>query len=726
MSTGHRQVRLSTEELQQVKQLMGALMALLSFWSLFALDIGSELVILTGVLAALAALFLPRWVARIPAMTWKWAGPVILMVIVVDFMLHLPEFIAPLVRMVVLLIIYRVMAPRNHREDLQVILLCLFCLVVSGVMTVSLLFAVQILLFTPLAMALLFVICLLDRGGDSVAHVTQWSQFSWARLARRVWRVFDFKVVVLSGILFAAVVTVSTLLFILTPRFDLDRAIPFLQMSTKSLSGFNDEVRLGEVSEIQEDNRVALRIDLPSIDALTEEPYWRMLVLDEYGQGRFRASESLRQRPLRRFANEREIRPEGGRQTSLRGEVWTVYMEGGVSRYLPLPGEYSAVRFEKFQNLERVDAVHVLGLDSVGQSVFSYRVEDLSFNRRFASGEADEAVLAVLGDRVVEPRSTEYPMTTLALDLSETESEFLAAINRGIVDQGPADAAVYAQAATDYLWQRFNYSLSPDGRVSGGADPILHWLKNGTQGHCELFAGAFVLMARAAGYPARMVVGFAGGSWNPVEDYFIVRNRHAHAWVEIYDPVEGNWLRVDPTPGRSSSDPEVAFSSQMQFESGWFSWVDSLRIQWYRRIVNFEQEDQVDLALGLKAFLQEHLNGLKERIQAIGRALRSVFSNPFEQKHLPWFVVLVFSLIGAYTVWLVRHTFFQILFKLLRRPKALDPVRRQSAHLLKRCRAKQAEPGIVAELQELRFGPARSLRSAAPIFKRARGILRKM
>ena len=63
-------------------------------------------------------------------------------------------------------------------------------------------------------------------------------------------------------------------------------------------------------------------------------------------------------------------------------------------------------------------------------------------------------------------------------------------------------------------------------------------------GHCELFAGAFTLLARTAGHPTRVVGGFVGGTWN--EDYLIVRNSNAHAWCEIFDGAE-SWLRVDPT-----------------------------------------------------------------------------------------------------------------------------------------------------------------------------------
>lgn len=725
MSTAHNPARLNAEELHQVKQLMGALMALLSFWSLASLDVDSAPVIFLGMLVAITALAFPGVHARIPPITWKFAGPSILLFIAVDFTLSLPEFIPPLVRMVVLLIIYRVLAPRNQQEDLQVILLCLFCLVVSGVLTVSLLFAVQILLFTPLAMALLFVICLLDRGKDSKAHVIQWADFRWSKLVKRVWHVIDLRVGLLSVLMFGVVVGVSSLLFILMPRFDLNQAIPFLEMSTQARSGFNDEVSLGDVTEIQEDNSVALRIDLPSREALDGEPYWRMLVLDDYGDGRFRASESLRTDPLRKFSEKRSL--ESKRRSGAVGdrEVWTIYMEGGISRYLPIPGDYAAVRFEKFQNVELIDAVHVVGLDSVGQRVFSYQVQGLGFNRRFAASEADQELLAENGETVATDDFSSYPMTTLELDVEADSIDVLKAINEGLGIQSGVDAATYSQAATDYLWQRFSYSLSPNGVRAGGGDPIISWLENGSRGHCELFAGAFVLLAREAGFPARMVVGFAGGSWNPVEEYFLVRNREAHAWVEIFDLSQGNWLRVDPTPGRGSSDPEMILEHTMRIESGWFAWVDSLRIQWYRRVVNFEQDDQVELAIGLKDAIRSLSDRVKRRIREFGESLEAFAASPFELGHVRGIMGTLLVIVLAYGVWLLRFLILNLLHSLTGRPKALDPVRLRAARYLRRAQLAGADAALILELQSLRYGPPRSMKSAMPVLRQARQALKR-
>lgn len=712
-------VRLSTEELHELKQLMGALLALLSFWSLMSLEIGSSVILWIGAAVAIATLIAPRRVARIPEVTWRWAGPVMLLLIGGDFILHIPEFIAPLVRMVVLLIIYRMLAPRNRREDLQVILLCLFCVVISGVLTVSLLFAFQILIFTPLAMALLFVICLLDHGKDGAPHRINWEHFNGPRFLRRVWQVVDVRIVALCTLMFALVVAVSTLLFILTPRFDMNQAIPFLEISTSARSGFSEDVKLGEVSEIQEDNSVALRIDVPSLEAVSPSPYWRMLVLDKYHDGGFRVSQSLRAGPLRLFEEMRELRSPIVPMSERSGALWTFYMEGGISRYLPMPGDFAALRFQKYQDMELVPEVNVYGIDSVGQNVFSYQIEDLRFNRRFASGLQESEILGALPIEVESRESLAYPLTTLELDVPTDSIQALAAINAKIVSGAELSAAEYSQRTTDYLWQRFAYSLKPDGGRRRAEDPVVSWLESGSQGHCELFAAAFILLAREAGYPARMVVGFAGGSWNAVEDYFVVRNRDAHAWVEIYDSEAYEWLRVDPTPGRGSSDPELIVQGSMIFESGMAAWVDSLRIQWYRRVVNFEQKDQLELAMTLKEVLQGYAMHFKETARGWGASIQMWVAQPLTMKSLRP-VAALFALFGAaYFAWRVRDWMLGLVFRVLRRPKALDPVRRQASRCLKRLAAKGVEGEVVAELKALRFGPEQTMKAAKLIFERA-------
>src|ERR1019366_7160999 len=127
---------------------------------------------------------------------------------------------------------------------------------------------------------------------------------------------------------------------------------------------------------------------------------------------------------------------------------------------------------------------------------------------------------------------------------------------------------------------------------------------SGEAGHCELFAGSFVLLARAAGLSARVVTGFRGGTWNAYSNNFTIRNSDAHAWCEVFDVPSGAWLRVDPTPGAASGPGEQAKGEATlarRLDRSWSARLDSLRVFWYRRIVNFDQRSQVETLKAVKA-----------------------------------------------------------------------------------------------------------------------------
>lgn len=729
MSTTYRPAKLTTEEMHEVKHLMSAFLTLLSLWSLLSLEVQSGFLVVAAMSVVVCSLFFPGFTSRIPALCWKLAQPVLILAIGADFLLHLPEFIPSLVRMVMLLLIYRILAPRGQREDLQVILLCLFCLIMSGVMTVSLLFALQILLFTPLAMALLFVISLLDRGKQTEDYEITWEHFKWRRLVRRVLKVLDWRVLSLGTLMFAFVVMISTLLFMLTPRFNLDQAIPFLQVQTEPMTGFNNEVKLGQVTSLHQDNSVAIRIDLPSLDAIDTQPYWRMLVLDRYADGRFHVSDSLNSYQFREPITLRQIRSDSVPYGQRQGDLWTFYMEGGVSSYLPVPGDYSVLRFQLPQEIEILREPRIYSLDSVGQSVFSYQIEDMQFNTRFPTGRREWQGLEGAGP-TGELELPKYPLTTLELALTEEERASLTQVNAGIKTNASLSAAEYSKNLTEYLWKNFEYSLKPDAQVlsEAGPDPVVNWLTKGSRGHCELFASTFVLLAREAGYPARLVVGFSGGSWNPVEDYFLLRNRDAHAWVEIFDRDARDWLRVDPTPGSGSSDPEELIAGSMSFESGWGAWVDSLRIQWYRRIVNFEQKDQIEMAMSLKEIVKEFTEEFSARAKAVIAEFKAWIAQPFSAGNMIRGLVVIFFVLSLYFIWRARYAILGLLFRLLRRPKALDPIRRQASRYLRRIREAHGQDvklPIIFELQALRFGPKVSANEAKPVLAKARKVMRK-
>jgi hypothetical protein len=98
-------------------------------------------------------------------------------------------------------------------------------------------------------------------------------------------------------------------------------------------------------------------------------------------------------------------------------------------------------------------------------------------------------------------------------------------------------------AIEGHLLAGYRYSLTREP-FQGSA--IYDFLFVHRAGHCELFATAFALLARSVGIPARLVGGYRVVEPGPRGDTYIVRERHAHAWVEAY---HGDaWHTWDPTP----------------------------------------------------------------------------------------------------------------------------------------------------------------------------------
>jgi transglutaminase-like putative cysteine protease len=96
-----------------------------------------------------------------------------------------------------------------------------------------------------------------------------------------------------------------------------------------------------------------------------------------------------------------------------------------------------------------------------------------------------------------------------------------------------------------------------------GATDLAAWLldpgsDNYRTGYCEQFATSMAVMARALGIPSRVVLGFAPGT--DYDQEIVVRDRDAHAWVELWMPTQG-WVRFDPTPrgDNSSTSAELPF-----------------------------------------------------------------------------------------------------------------------------------------------------------------------
>ncbi|MGR6963629.1 transglutaminase-like domain-containing protein [Geodermatophilus sp. URMC 61] len=143
-----------------------------------------------------------------------------------------------------------------------------------------------------------------------------------------------------------------------------------------------------------------------------------------------------------------------------------------------------------------------------------------------------------------DPLPPELPMVqryTALPDLDPSVDELVATLTAGAETPYERVQAVYGHF-TDPA-NGYEYSLSTTPGTSG--DDLADFLRL-RQGYCEQYAGAMAALVRAAGVPARVVLGYTPGTVQP-DGSRLITSDDAHAWVEVYFDDLG-WIPYDPTP----------------------------------------------------------------------------------------------------------------------------------------------------------------------------------
>ncbi|MGD8457552.1 MAG: transglutaminase-like domain-containing protein [Anaerolineales bacterium] len=162
------------------------------------------------------------------------------------------------------------------------------------------------------------------------------------------------------------------------------------------------------------------------------------------------------------------------------------------------------------------------------------------------------SIAPIYGENELRESEPSYPdwVTDRYLQLPEDLPERIMDLARELTfsHTTPYDRAV---AIERYL-RSFPYTLDLPQRPAG-VDTVDYFLFTLKKGYCDYYATSMVVLARAAGLPARFVSGFIGGTYDAENGYYIVTADQAHSWVEIYFPEHG-WIAFEPTAGRPSID----------------------------------------------------------------------------------------------------------------------------------------------------------------------------
>ena len=357
-------------------------------------------------------------------------------------------------------------------------------------------------------------------------------------------------------------------LFVFFPRMSPFWTIPLDK--NVGVTGLSDRLVLGDIDRLVRSDELVFRATFLGEPPPSRSLYWRTLVLNEL------AGSDWRWNP--------ESRVDFVPAVSSSTLSYTLVTQPLSIAFVP-----SLARVQRvFGEGVRVSPLGVVKSHQTLSSVAQYQMQS----------ELEPA----FDESLTQPSRIQH------LSLSTSANPITRAYGLALKQQWPKPRDRVAQVL-NWFEREFTYTLSP-GTVSG-EDSIDTFLFDTKRGFCEHFAASFSVLMRAAGIPARVVLGYQGGQYNPVGNYIEVRQFDAHAWSEIW--IEGvGWRRVDPTSviaperiekgmtgmirlsGQTLTDATWRYL-QLQGFAGFYQLQQRLQALghlWDRTIVNYDQSEQ--------------------------------------------------------------------------------------------------------------------------------------
>ncbi|MBL4820480.1 MAG: DUF3488 domain-containing transglutaminase family protein [Gammaproteobacteria bacterium] len=456
--------------------------------------------------------------------------------------------------------VFKLIEMQNKRDIYVVLCLCFVMALVSFIYSESVLTTIY---FTLVIMVTIGTMVSLNRSASS------YDTTSTFQIAVRI---------------IGQSIPLMIVLFLAFPRIAPLWSVPM--QSGSATIGVSDEMSPGDISRLGRSTDLAFRVTFEnSPPPLHANLYWRGLVLDYFDGTTWRRQDTFvypdTAMRARLIANAEDSYVTSGesiqyniileptRQPWLYGLHLAEPLSAGISR---------GYKYELFDD----------------KLVTQRKSYDLQSFRKY---ETDLQLPDSLRNRSIE----------LPEEGNERSKELATSLRAGV----ESDRDFVYTVLSLFQQQEFYYTLNPPLL---GDNRIDDFLFNTREGFCEHYASAFTYMMRAAGVPARVVVGYQGAEYNRFEDYMMVYQYNAHAWTEVWLEGEG-WVRFDPTsivsPDRINLGVEAALQNDPDFmgesllslarfrNSSWGNMLrlrmDAVEYEWNRRVVGYGQEERLEL-----------------------------------------------------------------------------------------------------------------------------------
>ena len=385
--------------------------------------------------------------------------------------------------------------------------------------------------------------------------------------------------------LVAQAVPLMLVFFVVFPRIGPIWSVP--NSDATAGTGMSDSMSPGDVSKLNQSDELAFRVTFNDAVPAREKLYWRGMTLAHF-DGRTWTRESYQKR-LSELGQQRD-------KHFLFGDpvIYSVIVEPTQQHWLfTLP--------VASQPGNKTGAIETVPTADYSLASMTKLIKRRNF--RF------ESYLDYKIDTALSAEKKQL-MTDIPANYNPRAADFA----RQLRSRMDSSEAFIRELQAIIQQQDFYYTLEPPQL---GMHSIDEFFFDTRQGYCEHYASAFTFMLRAAGIPARVVVGYQGGEINELNGTLSVRQMDAHAWLEFWQAGSG-WQRLDPTasiaPERIKYGMQEALARSSALEVGLLSplyyrnmaLVKAIRMRleaanfaWYKWVVGFDNKSQANLLKNL-------------------------------------------------------------------------------------------------------------------------------
>ena len=495
------------------------------------------------------------------------------------FDLSISESMLPgiLARLILSLTAIKLLQRKSDRDWIFLYLMSFFELLLAAGLSISLGY---VLAFAAYAFAITCTIILFEIRKTNRQTREQSTEIRKNSITDRLPSMPVRQVVATSAALLLLVALVAVPTFFMLPRVG-GAGLGGNPGGVSTMSGFSDTVTLGLFGRIQENDQVVMRVRIEN-----EAPasiHWRGVALDTFNGRTWSKTQAAIKEP--RVKNERDLIQVDLARRQEGMTLQTVYLEPldapvifGIPRMVGIQGNFP-----------------VLFRDTHGAITFQRTGERISY--KVLSDAETPSETKLRSDRAAYP--VEFANY---LQLPQQLDPRITALTGQLVSasRNRYDAARIVEA---YLQNEFGYTLE---QKAGGSDPLADFLFNVREGHCEYFATAMAMMLRTQGIATRIVNGFQRGEYNETADVYVVRQRNAHSWVEVYFPGTESWVTFDPTPAAGQN----RVSSVAGFANRFRKYFEALETFWIQYFVAFDNQEQRSMFSTVRRGLVDYQSGI--------------------------------------------------------------------------------------------------------------------